>query len=388
MLGALVAITLHAGAPPAHDAGGGKGGRSLQPQEAWGGPILGGGVKTNSEFTEGSLFLVQPFLNTIGEGSTMGGTVFFAEPYGTWAESGELGASFGLGVRHLFSHQSPDEARNNVIPGLLTEGFFVGGNVFLDYANTAADSDFWQLGVGVEAGTRYLEARANYYIPLSDDQTISRRTVIETRRSMKTTKKTLIYDPLTSGSNIVQNVVRKTTRRTTTTITQRTFELFEEPLEGWDVELALLVPGIDRYCDVKLVGGYYGYDGDRSRSSIDGWRAGVEIRPVPAVVLHATWFQDERLYKDNWLAGLRLEIPLGAGLKEAFTPRRRHLAERLSEPVRRKNSAITSSIGEQETSTSSTSSSTSSTLSSTQNVIGTVPPPPPSPPPSNGQGGD
>ena len=377
-LGVLIASSLHAGAPVADAGKEAKAIAPLQPEAAWGGPILGGGVKGNSEFIEGSLFLVQPLLNTIGDGSTMGGTVFFVEPYGTWGEDGELGASLGLGVRHLFSDQSPSEARSNVIAGLLTEGFFVGGNMFLDYANSAADNDFWQVGFGVEAGTRYLEARANYYIPLTDDKTISRRTVIETQKSTTSTTKTLIYDPHNIGYDIVQDVVKKTTHRTTTTTTKRTFELFEEPLEGWDLELALLVPGIDRYCDVKLVGGYYAFQGDRSHSEIDGWRAGVEVRPVPAVVLHATWFQDDRVYKDNWLAGVRLEIPLGGGLKEAFTPRRRHLAERLFEPVHRKNTAITSNGTEEE--------ETSSSSSSTQVVVGTVPPPPPPPGPAESPG--
>lgn len=346
----------------------------LQPVATWGGPILGGGVKTNSDFTEGSLFLVQPLLNTIGDGSTMGGSMFFVEPYGTWAEDGEVGASLGLGFRHLFSDQSVSDARSNTIAGLLTEGFFVGANTFLDYANSTADNSFWQLGFGIEAGTRYLEVRANYYIPLSDDRTISRRTETETERFVHRTTHTTISNPTVSGTQVVQNVNRQTTTRTTTVTTRRTFELFEEPLEGWDLELALLVPGIDRYCDVKLVGGYYGFEGDRSQQSIDGWRAGVEVRPVPAVVLHATWFGNDHLYKDNWLAGVRLEIPLGGGLKEAFTPRRRHLAERLFEPVHRKNSAVTSSGQEEEETSTTTSTGTTSSTSTTttQNVIGTV----------------
>src|SRR6188474_2922628 len=69
----------------------------LEPLTSWGGPILGGGVKGNSDFIEGSLFLVQPLVNTIGTGSTMEGNVLFVEPYGTWGEGGELGGSLGVG---------------------------------------------------------------------------------------------------------------------------------------------------------------------------------------------------------------------------------------------------------------------------------------------------
>lgn len=339
---------------------------------AWGSPILGGGVKSNSEFTEGSLFLVQPLWDTIGQGSTMEGSVLFVEPYGTWGEGGDFGGSLGLGFRHLFSNQTVSDASSNTVAGLFTEGFYVGGNVFLDYAQTEHENDFWQLGVGLEAGTRYIEARANYYIPLSDDQVISRRTEIETERSSKTSTKTSFGGTSVVGGQIVQDVNRQSTTRTTTTTTRRTFELFEEPLEGWDLELALLVPGIDRYCDVKLIGGYYSFEGDRSSKNIKGWRAGLEVRPVPAVVLHATWYEGEELYKDDWIAGVRLEIPLGKGLKEAFTPRRRHLAERLYEPVHRKNSSITTG-GTEEQATSTTSSTSSFSVvsqSSTQIVIG------------------
>jgi hypothetical protein len=113
----------------------------------------------------------------------------------------------------------------------------------------------------------------------------------------------------------------------------------------------------------------------------------VEIRPVPAVVLHATWFESEHLYEDDWIAGVRLEIPLGANWKEAFTPRRRHLAERLFEPVHRKNSSITTNGTEEQQTTSSTSSSTTTVVSqsSTQIILGPAssggPPPPPPPPP-------
>jgi hypothetical protein len=179
------------------------------------------------------------------------------------------------------------------------------------------------------------------------------------------------------GGQVVQNFTRTTTTRTRTTTTTRTFEIFEEPLEGWDIELALLVPGLDRYCDVQLIGGYYSFEGDRSRRDIEGWRAGVEVRPVPAVVLHATWFEDGELYEDEWIAGVRLEIPLGGNWKDAFKPRRRHLAERLYEPVHRKNNSITTNGTEEEqTSTSTqTNSSSSSSQSSSQSNYGPSGPP-------------
>lgn len=367
-------VLLHAGPPLAESARNPKSPMSLS-EEGWGGTLLGGGVKTNGEFTEGSLFLVGPLIDDIGQGSTMEGSLLFVEPYLTWAEGGELGASLGLGFRHLFSNQTPAEARSASTAGLLTEGLFVGGNVFMDYLNSAEDNDFWQIGVVAEAGTRYFEVRGNYYIPVTDDQTIRRVVSTSSDSVTRTTSRTSTGAQRVSGTQIVQDVTRRTFTTTTTRTTRSTIEYFEEALEGWDVEAAFLVPGVDRYFDMKIIGGFYSYEGDRSRvSDFEGWRAGVEIRPVPAIVLHATWFESDRLYRDNWLAGVRFEVPLGEGWRDAFKSRRRHLAERLYEPVHRKNSAITLSgaVPEVVGSSTSTSSQTQQTGSTSTQVVGTT----------------
>lgn len=276
--------------------------------EFWAGPIIGGGVKTNGKLTEGSAFLVAPMLDTIGRNGSLEGSVLFLEPYGTWSEGGELGGSLGLGFRRLFSPPSSAGDRLGAAKGLLIEGFYLGANAFLDYLGTDADGAFWQGGLGLEAGTRYLEFRANYYAPFERADVIGGRTA-------------------TQG------------------LTVTSFQWIEEALDGWDLELAWLVPWVEDVCDLKIIGGYFGYNGDRL-PDINGFRAGLEYRPVPAIVLHGTWFQDSKLYDDNWMAGVRVELPLGGDWQAAFTPRRRHLAERLFEPVRRKNAAITTETGE------------------------------------------
>jgi hypothetical protein len=273
----------------------------------------------------------------------VGGDVLFVEPYLTWGNGGEFGASLGLGYRHLFSSQTHEEAATTKVAGFLTEGFFVGANTFLDFANTRNDSDFWQLGVGLEAGTRYLEVRANYYLPLSDESILDRR--VSSTSNVRTTSQ--------STGTVRRTTTTRTTNRTTT-------ELFEETMEGFDIEAALLVPYVDRYLDVKLIGGFYDFQGDRSRASdFAGWRLGVEARPLASMVVFAHWYDRDNFYQDNWIAGVRFEIPLGANRKEGFTTRRRHLAERMFEPVRRQNSSITTTgtveeVVSVDTSTSST----------------------------------
>ena len=349
-----------AGETSAPLAGKATGAPVVAPQ-AWGGPILGGGIKSNGEFTDGNLFSVYPLLNTIDGGPTVGGSVLFMEPYVSWGSGGEVGISLGLGFRHLFNNQTHEEASSTKIAGFLTEGFFVGGNSFLDFGRSANGSDFWQIGLGLEAGTRYLEFRANYYIPLSDEEVLD-RTISSTTRTDTTTRN--------SGG------VRRTT--TTRTTTRTTVELFEEAMEGWDVEAAVLLPYIDQFMDVKLVGGFYDFQGDRSSvSNFSGWRAGVEARPLASMVLFAYWYESKDLYQDNWIAGVRFEIPIGANRREGFAMRRRHLAERMFEPVRRQNSAVTTSGTVSETTDVDV--STTSTTKTTR----IAPPPAPS---SNGKG--
>jgi len=356
-----------------------------EPLAEWGGPLFGGGIKTNDEFTEGNLFLVYPWMNTIGDGGTMAGSVGFVEPYFSWGEDSEIGVTLAAGFRHLFSGQSSADAARGGIAGPMDEGFYLGANSVFDYLQSPGDSDFYQVGFGVEAGTRYVELRANYYYPLSDAEVIDRRTETSVSTSTTSSSGSSVGAVTTSGGRIIQGVSQTTTTRTTTTTRQRNFETFEEPLEGWDVEVAVLMPFIDQYCDLQLVGGYYEYTGDRSRlPSLSGWRAGVEFRPVPALALHATWYENERLYQDDWLVGFRVELPLGGSWKESFTPRRRHLAERLFEPVSRKNASVTTN-GVEEVQTSSETTTTTETNRSTSRStrdLGAVPrrsTPPPTP---------
>jgi hypothetical protein len=347
-----------------------------EPVHSWGGPLFGGGVKSNDEFTEGNLFLVYPWLNSVGDGGVMDGSVGFIEPYVSWGEGDELGASLGLGFRHLFSDQSSADAARGSAAGFFDEGVYVGANVFVDYLRTPSESDFWQSGFGVEVGTRYVELRGNYYLPWSDERVLGRRTETSTFTSSSSSSSVSTGPTTVRDGRFVEDFWRTNTTRETTTTRRQTFETFEEPLEGWDVELAVLMPFIDQYLDMQLIGGYYQYSGDRSQQDdLDGWRAGVEIRPVPALVLGATWFENDRLYQSDWLASISIELPLGGGWRKSFTPRRRHLAERLFERVGRKNASITTSGVEEDHISDTTSRSTTTTTRTTDgsNDLGPIP---------------
>lgn len=322
------------------------------------------GFKVSEDYFDANLNLVAPVWSSMGSDGLLGGGVVFLEPYVSWGEGGEVATSLGLGWRYLFNDQPVSALRSprDDQAGFLDEGVAIGASLFVDMLDTEADNQFWQLGFGLEVASRYLELRGNYYLPLTDRQLAERRTFTETRTSSRTTTRpvTQTSAPYDNGQGFMvqdQTTSLYATTTVTTTSIRHILERYEEGMEGWDAELALLVPGLDKWCDVKLIGGYFSLDNapfgpqTGGTGNVEGWKAGVEIRPVPALAVTGMWYEDERFIGSDWMVGLRMEIPFEAGdlgdgkgmwgrIKDAFKPRRRHLAERMAEPVRRQNAAI------------------------------------------------
>ncbi len=371
---------------------------------------INSGIKGNDAYTDGSFSVVAPVWSSMGSDGTLGGGLVYAEPYISWGEGGEVASSLGLGWRYLFSDQpvSALAGGDDRQAGFFEEGWALGASLFLDMLDTEKNNQFWQLGTGVEVMSRYVELRGNYYFPLTGRKETERFRTSETTSRTNTTTSTSYNtqssasDPYGTGYTIAQDInesvfaTTETSTMTTTTTIERLFRRYEEGMEGWDAELAVLLPWIDRWMDVKVVGGYYSFDnqpfGPQSSGTgkVDGWKAGVEVRPVPAIALSALWYQDKKLTGSDWIAGLRVELPfettnIGDGkggfwghIKDAFKSRRRHLAERLAEPVRRQNAAVTlGNVTAQKQSASSTSSTTRQSVtrvvsqSSTQVVLAT-----------------
>ncbi|WP_157210953.1 inverse autotransporter beta domain-containing protein [Verrucomicrobium spinosum] len=393
LVGAVLALSLsgtgiQAGPPDA------KGAATIEPS---GHPMYLGtvtaGLKTSDAYTDGHFSIVAPLYSTLGADATLEGSVLFIEPYVSYGEGGEIASSLGLGFRHLFGSQplTALSANNTAQAGFLDEGVFVGSSVFVDMLDTEANNQFWQLGVGIEAGTRYVEVRGNYYIPLSDKQLAEEtrtRETIRNSRSRSTSYLTGVSDPYATGNTIAQDAAF-TTRTTTTTYTttiERLFRRYEEGMEGWDAEVAVLVPGLDRYLDVRVIGGYYSFDNQPfgpqqgGTGNVEGWKAGLELRPVPAVILTGTWYEDARLTGSDWTVGVQLQIPFEAGdlgdgknflsrVGDAFKPRRRHLAERMAEPVRRQNAAVKLASTVESSSRSQTTRNTDTSTSQSTKMI-------------------
>ena len=316
----------------------------------FGSGLIDTGIKTTSDsYTDGHFSITAPIFSDVGKDGTLGGNVVFIEPYISWGEQGEVATSLGIGYRHLFNQQ-PLTALQQPSAGLLAEGLMLGGNVFLDMLDTQTDNRFWQLGFGLEVATRYLELRANYYQPLTGRQ---EGDPILQREVQRGTFLTSGKEPFATGHTIQQDV----TFTTYDFYTDYLYRTYEEGLEGWDAEAALLVPGLDKWCELWLIGGYGSFENKPfgpqlvGTGEVAGWKAGVEFRPVPQMVLSATWFEDERMSGGEWLYGLSLQLPLDLEpgntskswwrkLKDTPRPRSRHLAERSAVPVHRQNAAI------------------------------------------------
>ncbi len=84
------------------------------------------------------------------------GDTFFTDVRGVAGEDSELQGSFGAGYRHQ-----------------LDGGWVVGAYSYWDVIRTERDNTFHQLSFGAEAFGLMFEARANVYLPLSDEEQIS-----------------------------------------------------------------------------------------------------------------------------------------------------------------------------------------------------------------------
>ena len=231
-------------------------------------------------------------------------------------DNGQTLRSTGLGFRKL-------------LPG---REVILGGNVYWDSIQSERDNDFAQLGLGLEILTRRVDARLNYYLPENDRYEVGRRSSRQSSRSV-------------AGNNLVE------TSRT------RHFKRYEGALEGLDAEVGFLIPGLDRYAEVRVFGGYYHYENPFGRD-FDGFKARLEARLLPGVITDLEYWDDAALMGGHWTAGVRVSVPFSIynlvngrnpfeGINESFTPgRQRAFGERMSEMVIRSRRVQTTTSGD------------------------------------------
>jgi hypothetical protein len=223
-------------------------------------------------------------------------------------------SSAGLGFRKM-------------VPG---QEIIIGANAYRDSIHSEHGNDFDQLGLGFEVLSHWVDARFNYYLPESDRYEVDRFS----RRER---------DGEFHGGNFFQ-----------TTRTSR-FKTYEAALEGFNAEIGFLIPGLDRFAEVRVFGGYYHYlnpfGGD-----FDGFKARLEARVLPGVMLDLEYWDDAALMGGHWTAGARVSVPFSIynlvtgrnpfeGIGEQFTFRQREFKERLGEMVIRSHRVQTTTSG-------------------------------------------
>jgi len=171
-------------------------------------------------------------------------------------------AGLFLNPRGVLVPDESQEASLGLVARRLLEGpsVILGINGYYDAAETEADNTFEQAGGGVEVLSRWVDARANYYSPVTDS------------------------------------------RMTDTTV--------EEALEGWDAEVGVWLPYVSRYAPTAVYAGYYAFDPEGTGEDIDGFKARLESRLHPNITLDAEWYDDKDYAGSEYYVGLRLQIPL------------------------------------------------------------------------------
>lgn len=222
-------------------------------------------------------------------------TFLFLDSLYDYEDNGQLLSANGLALRQQ-------------LPG---RDVIIGANVFWDAIGSERGNDFNQLGLGVEVLTRWVDARFNCYLPEEKRFEAAHRTG---------------PDRGASGPS-------------RTRFTKR----YEASLEGCEMELGFLLPGVERYAEVRVFGGYFRYDNPFG-SPFEGFQARLEARVLPGVIADFEYLGDPRLTGGHWAAGIRVSVPLSLynlvtfrnpfeGGAEYFRPRPRQFSERMAEMI-------------------------------------------------------
>jgi hypothetical protein len=236
-----------------------------------------------------------------------------------YEDNGQFISSTGLGFRKMVSGRD----------------IIIGGNAFLDRDHSQHGNDFDQIGLGFEVLTKWVDARFNYYLPDNDHY--------EVEGFSRRQRFTAFHDgALGTASQTL------------------TYHRYEAALEGLNAEIGVLIPGLDKYAEVRVFGGYYHYQNPFG-GDFDGFKARLEARVLPGVILDLEYWDDTALMGGHWTAGARVSVPFSLynlvngrnpfeGIEEQFTPRKREFKERLGEMVMRSHRIQTTTSGPELTS--------------------------------------
>jgi len=148
-----------------------------------------------------------------------------------------------------------------------------GINGYYDSIKTQYNYRYNQVGIGVEALSKWVDFRANYYYPFG-----TRQHVIDSLNTYSFGNTSIMVD-----------------------------RGLEESFRGFDAEVGVLVPLISDVVETRVFGGGFLFKGIDLKDS-EGWKGRVEIRPNKLINLNFE-VKDDTQRKTDTFIGAYLEIP-------------------------------------------------------------------------------
>jgi Inverse autotransporter, beta-domain len=234
----------------------------------------------------------------------------------------------------------------------------IGANVYYNSVDSRHDHHFDELGLGIEVLTKWVDFHANYYLP---DQ---KRERVDQRRDMLVEPPRVEVIPVrrevggTIGGEVVTQQI-SFVQFSPSSFQRRELTQFESPLEGLDTELGFLIPGINRYAEVRVFGGYYHYLNPFG-SDYDGFKARLEARIRRGLTAEVEYRDDQSLNGGHWTGSVRVSVPFNLGnifagrnpfegASEAFGPPSGDFGDRMTDLVIRSHRIKTTTSGFQVT---------------------------------------
>jgi hypothetical protein len=263
-------------------------------------------------------------------------STFFYDGRFSFDDDDQTEQSHGL----VFRHRVPD---HDVI---------FGANVYYDSGDDAYDQHHNQLGLGVEVLTKWVDFRANYYLPDQKQERVDRQSkdVRVTLFKLREEGTLIKFGP--GGRPVTVPIFRPVLSEISL---RQEFYRFESPLEGFDTELGFLIPGLNRYAEVRVLGGYHHYVNPYGRD-FDGFQARLEARVRKGVTAEVEYSDDKVLNGGRWTGGVRVSLPFNLGnlfagrnpfegASEAFGPPSGDFGDRMSDLVIRSHRIKTATSG-------------------------------------------
>lgn len=251
---------------------------------------------------------------------------------GIWA-SEKRDAYFFLAARYHWEDNdqfisSTGVAFRKQLPG---RDVIIGANVFYDALHSQHGNDYAQLGLGVELLTKWVDARFNYYLPEDDRYEIGRRTSRSTNTSLSL-----------AG-------ITKTSRRDH-------FKTYEGSLEGFNGEVGFLIPGLDRFAEVRAFAGFYHYENPFG-GDFDGFKGRLEARLLRGVTANVEYWDDKELMGGHWTGEIAVSVPFSLynlftgknpfeGAGDSFKRLPRNFNDRMGDMIERSHRIQTVASGE------------------------------------------